>query len=51
MKNGSIDQVPEEIVESLNEYKDINLDDIPDGLPLVRSIIHCMDLIPRVSFP
>ena len=40
-----------EITELLNEYKDIVADDIPDGLPLVRSIRHCMDLIPRASFP
>ena len=25
--------------------------DIPNGLPLVRSISHCMDLIPRSIFP
>ena len=25
--------------------------DIPDGLPPVRSINHCMDFIPRESFP
>ena len=40
-----------EITELLNEYKDIIVDDILDGLSLVRSIIHCMDLIPRASFP
>ena len=40
-------RVPVEIIEFLNEYKDIIADDIPDGLPLVRSIIHCIDLIPR----
>ena len=40
-----------EITELLNEYKDIIVDDIPDGLPLVRSIGHCMDLIPGASFP
>ena len=49
--NGSIDQVQEEIIELLNEYKDIIADDIPDGFPLVRSISHCMDLILGASFP
>ena len=43
--DGSIDRVPEEIVELLNEYKEIITDDIPNGLPPVRSIIHCIDLI------
>ena len=41
----------EETTEVLNEYKDIVADDIPNGLPLVRSISHCIDLIPRASFP
>ena len=35
----------------LNEYKDIAVEDIPDGLQPVRSISHCMDLIPVASFP
>ena len=43
--------MPEEIAELLIEYKDITIDDIPDGLPLVRSISHCMDLIHGASFP
>ena len=47
----SIDRVPEEIAEFLNENKDIVADDILDGLPLVRSISHFMDLIPRASLP
>jgi hypothetical protein len=51
MTDGSIDRVPEEIVELLNEYKEIIADDNLDGLPLVRSISHCMDLIPAASFP
>ena len=47
--DGSIDRVPEEIVEFLNEYKEIIVDDIPNALPPIRSISHCMDLIPRAS--
>ena len=35
----------------MHEYKDIVADDIPNGLPLVRSISHCRDLIPRASLP
>ena len=49
--DGSIDRVLEEIIELLNEYKDIIADGIPDSLPPVRSISHCMDLIPGASFP
>ena len=44
------DRVLEEIIELLNEYKDIVVEDILDGLPLVRIIWHCMDLIPKASF-
>ena len=47
--NGS--QVQVEIENLLKEYKDIVAEDIPDGLPPIRSISHCMDLIPRASFP
>ena len=41
--------MPEKIAELLNEYKDIIADDLLDGLPPLRSISHCMDLIPRAS--
>ena len=51
MTDGSIDRVPKEIARLLNEYKDIIAEDIPDDLPIVRSINHCMDLIPGASFP
>ena len=43
--------MPEEIAELLNDNKYIIVDDIPDGLSRVRSISHCMDLIPGASFP
>ena len=35
----------------LEEYKEIVTNDIPDGLPPMRSISHCMDLIPKASLP
>ena len=34
-----------EIESFLDEYKEILFEDIRDGLPLVRSISHCMDMI------
>ena len=43
-------RVPSKIENLLNVYKDIVKEDIPDGLPLVRSVSHCMDLIPGASF-
>ena len=35
----------------MNEYKEILVEHIPNGLLLVRSISHCMDLIPREILP
>ena len=43
--------MPEEIKGLLEEYKEIVAKDIPNGLPPVRSISHCMDLIPGASLP
>ena len=40
-----------EIENLLKEYKDIVAEDISDGLPSIRSISHCMDLILGASFP
>ena len=51
MGDYSNDQVPIEIKRFLEEYKEILTKDILDGLPPMRSISHCMDLIPRESFP
>ena len=45
------DRVPVEIKRLLEEYKEIVTKDIPNGLPPIRSISHCMDLIPGASFP
>ena len=47
----SDDRVQIEIKRLLEEYKEIISEKIPDGLPPIRSINHCMDLIPRESFP
>ena len=51
MTDGSIDRVLQEIMQLLKEYKEIVAKDIPDGLSLIRSISHCMDLIPRARLP
>ena len=44
-------QVLVEVKRLLEEYKEIVTEDIPDGLPPMRSISHCIDLISRASFP
>ena len=48
--DGNIDPVPNEIVELLNEYKEISIEDILDGLPPIRSISYCIDLSFRAIF-
>ncbi|GLJ40994.1 hypothetical protein SUGI_0848680 [Cryptomeria japonica] len=40
-----------EIKDLLTEYEDIVSDNVPDGLSPVRSISHCMDLVPGASLP
>ena len=47
----SNDQVPIEIQRLLEEYKEILNEEIPNGLPPIRSISHCMDLMLGASFP
>jgi hypothetical protein len=47
----SIDDLPEEIQEMLENFIDIVVDNLPCLLPPIRSISHQIDLIPRVSLP
>ena len=49
--NTRIDQLPAEIQKLLEEYVDIVVDDLLDGLPPVRSINHHIDLILGASLP
>jgi hypothetical protein len=47
----SIDDLLEEIQESLGEFVDIVVDELPCSLPPIRSISHHIDIIPRSSLP
>jgi hypothetical protein len=47
----SIDDLPEEIQELLENFTDIVVDDFPCSFPPIRSISHHIDLIPGVSLP
>jgi hypothetical protein len=47
----SIDDLPEEIQELLENFTDIVVDDLPCSLPPIRSISHHIDLIPGASLP
>ena len=46
-----LDDLPGEAKTLLDEYVDIIVDELPNELPLVRSIIHHIDLIPGASLP
>jgi hypothetical protein len=47
----SIDDLPEEIQELLENFASIVVDDLPCSLPPIRSISHLIDLIPGASLP
>jgi hypothetical protein len=51
MTGTSIDDLHEEIQELLDNFADIVVDDLPFSFPPIKSIIHHIDLIPRVSLP
>jgi hypothetical protein len=47
----SMDDIPEEIQELLENFDDIVVDDLPCLLPPIRSISHHINLIPGASLP
>jgi hypothetical protein len=49
--NTSMDDLPEEIQELLENFADLVVDELPHSLPSIRSIIHHIDLIPGAIFP
>jgi hypothetical protein len=46
-----VDDLPEEIQELLEEFTNIVVDELPHSLPLMKSVIHHIDLIPGASLP
>nr|GEX06358.1 retrovirus-related Pol polyprotein from transposon 17.6 [Tanacetum cinerariifolium] len=42
---------PLSMVSLLNEFKDVFLEEIPAGLPVIREIQHCIDFLPGASIP
>jgi hypothetical protein len=47
----SMDDLPEEIRELLDNFADIVVDELPNSLPPIRSINHHIDMIPGASLP
>ena len=42
---------PQKMVELLEDFKDVFLDDLPDHLPPLRDIQHAIDLVPGATLP
>ena len=51
LTNTSIDDLPEDIQEMLENFVDIVVDYLPCSLPHIKSIIHYIDLIPGAILP
>jgi hypothetical protein len=47
----TMDDLPEEVQELLDNFIDIVVDELPNSLPPIRSINHYIDLIPGSSLP
>jgi hypothetical protein len=47
----SVDDLPEEVQELLDNFVDIVVDELPNSFPPIRSISHHIDLIPGESLP
>ena len=47
----SMDDLPEEVKELLDNFVDIVVDELPNMLPPIRSISHHIDLIQGASLP
>jgi hypothetical protein len=46
LTSNSMDDLPEEVQELLENFVDIVVDELPNSFPLIRSISHYIDLIP-----
>jgi hypothetical protein len=47
----SMDDLPEEVQELLENFADIVVDELPNSFPPIRNISHHIDLIPGASLP
>jgi hypothetical protein len=51
LTNTSMDELPEEVQELMENFVDIVVDELPNSLPPIKSISHHIDLIPGESLP
>jgi hypothetical protein len=50
LTNTSMDDLPEEVQELLENFADIVVDELPSSFPPIRSIDHHIDVIPGTRF-
>ena len=46
-----VEEVPREVEDMLGDFFNIVSDNVPDGFPPMRKIVHQMDLVPGANFP
>jgi hypothetical protein len=51
LNSTSMDDLPEEVQELLENFCSMVVDELPNSLPSIRSISHHIDLIPGESLP
>ncbi|XP_071688487.1 uncharacterized protein [Rutidosis leptorrhynchoides] len=49
--NEVADKVPDQVKPLLRQFADVIPEEIPPGLPIMRDVQHCIDLIPGSSIP
>jgi hypothetical protein len=51
LTSNSMDDLPEEVQELLDNFANIVVDEIPNSLPPIISVSHHIELIPGASLP
>ena len=44
-------EIPPSLIPFLKEFSDVVLEEIPHGLPPMRDMQHCIDLVPGSMLP